>query len=142
MHIEMIRFDAVFDVVERSGTFSFKSGGRTEYGVRLQNHAIPRQGATYAVAFAKRGNWQSVMGWRDLAASDVVLAPSTMSTGFGFYVLSDLIIYGWLFFAGALLVAGGLALALIALAAPPAWAVFWLLRRRRELKDALLAARL
>lgn len=140
MHIEMIRFDTVFDVVERSGTFSFKSGGRTEYGVRLQNHAIPRQGAPYAVAFAERGNWQSVMGWRDLASGDAVLAQSTMS--FQFWVLGDLIVYGWLFCAGLLLVAGGVALAVLALVAPAAWAVFLLMRRSRKVKDALLAARL
>jgi hypothetical protein len=140
MHIEMIRFDAVFDVVERSGTFSFKSGDRTGYGVRLQNRAIPRQGAAYAVAFAERGNWQSVMGWRDLASNDVVLAQSTMS--FQFWLLSDLIIYGCLFCAGLLLVAGGAALGLIALVAPAAWAVFLLMRRSRKVKDALLAARL
>jgi hypothetical protein len=140
MHVETIRFDEVFDAVERSGTFSFKSGGRTEYGVRLRNRAIPRQGATYAVAFAERGNWQSVIAWRDLASSDVVFAQSTMSLQF--YMLSDLIIYGWLFITGAVLLAGGVAPALITLAAPVAWGIYYLMRRNRELKDALLAARL
>jgi hypothetical protein len=140
MHVETIRFDAVFDVVERSGTFSFKSGGRTEYGVRLQNHAIPRPGASYAVAFAERGNWASVMGWRDLASSDVVLAQSTMS--FAFYMLSDLLIYGWLFITGALLIAGEAAQAVVALVVPVAWAISWLMRRNREVRDALLAVRL
>jgi hypothetical protein len=140
MHVETIHFDAVFDVVERSGNFSFKSGGLTEYGVRLRNRAIPRQGAAYAVAFAERGNWQSVMAWRDLASGDVVFAQSTMSLQF--YMLSDLIMYGWLFITGAVLMAGGVAAALVTLAAPVAWRIYYLMRRNRELKDALLAARL
>jgi hypothetical protein len=141
MHVETIRFDEVFDVVERSGTFSFKTGGRPEYGVRLQNHAIARQGATYAVAFAERGNWATVMGWRDLASGDVVLARPTMSGGFGFYVMSDLIIYGWLFITGTLLVAGGVVLALLALVLPVAGMALLLMRHNRAVKDVLFAVR-
>lgn len=138
MHVEKVRFDEVFDAVERSGNFSFKSHGRTEYGAKLQNHVIPRAGSTYAVAFAERGNWATVMGWRDLASPDVVLTHSTWS--FWFFALSDLIVYSVLFIAGALLIAGAVALAALAITVPAAWALYYQVRLNRDVKRALLAA--
>lgn len=76
MHIRQVSFDRVFDVQERTGDFSFEDGGRPVYGVRAFGHGIPREGATYAVAFLEPGNWETVVGWRDLATSRVDLRRS------------------------------------------------------------------
>lgn len=73
MQIEKISFDRVFDVQEISGSFSFERGGWPVYGVSVPGMGIPQAGATYAVAFAEAGNWQTVLGWRDLATPDVRL---------------------------------------------------------------------
>lgn len=71
MHIETITFDRVFDAVEAIGDFSFDSAGRRVFAARFGPGALPRQGATYAIAFARPGDWGSVLGWRDLATSTV-----------------------------------------------------------------------
>lgn len=73
MHIERIRFDRIFDAEPRGGDFSFASGGKSTYGVRLPGRAIPREGAVLALAFARPGDWSSVLGWRDLATREVEL---------------------------------------------------------------------
>lgn len=36
-----------------------------------------RAGSTYAVAFAEPGNWQEVLGWRELSTSTVSLRETT-----------------------------------------------------------------
>ena len=71
MHIRQVRFDRVFDVQQRSGDFSFEDGGWPVYGVNAAGMGIPQEGATYAVAFSEAGNWNTVIGWRDLATSTV-----------------------------------------------------------------------
>ena len=71
MHIRQVRFDRVFDVQERTGDFSFEDGGWPVYGVNAGAMGIAREGATYAVAFAEAGNWNTVIGWRDLATPQV-----------------------------------------------------------------------
>ena len=76
MHIEQVRFDRIFDVQQRTGDFSFESGGWPVYGVNAVGGEIPREAATYAVAFAERGNWETVIGWRDLATQEVRLKPT------------------------------------------------------------------
>lgn len=76
MHIRQVRFDRVFDVQRRSGDFSFEDGGWPVYGVNAAAMGIPRAGSTYAVAFAEAGNWNTVIGWRDLATSTVEIRRS------------------------------------------------------------------
>lgn len=71
MHIEQVRFDRIFDVQQGTGDFSFESGGWPVYGVNAVRGTIPREASTYAVAFAERGNWETVIGWRDLATQEV-----------------------------------------------------------------------
>lgn len=61
MHVERVRFDRVFDVQERLKEFSFEDRGRPVYGVRALGLGIPREGATYAVAFLESGNWETVV---------------------------------------------------------------------------------
>lgn len=79
MHIKQVRFDRIFDVQERTGDFSFEDGGWPVYGVNANGLTIPREGATYAVAFAEAGNWEKVIGWRDLAESNVEIKRSAWS---------------------------------------------------------------
>lgn len=114
MHIERIHFEEVFDVASGRGDFSFRSGGRTEYGVNLGRGTIPRAGATYAVAFGRQGDWASVLGWRDLASGKASLAHSTV--GLLLARLYDVYLYGLFLFAGGFLFGGiGMALAFAAL---------------------------
>jgi hypothetical protein len=91
MHVEKIHFDEVFDAVAEDGNFSFRSHGRTHYGVKLQKHVIPRAGSTFAIAFAEPGNWSTVLGWRDLASTDVVFArPASFWL---YFAVSDIVMY-------------------------------------------------
>ncbi|WP_306397425.1 hypothetical protein [Telluria beijingensis] len=76
MHVERVRFDRVFDVRERLEEFSFEDGGRPVYGVRALGLGIPREGAIYAVVFLEPGNWETVVGWRDLTTARVELRRS------------------------------------------------------------------
>lgn len=79
MHVERVRFDRVFDVRQRLGEFSFEDGGRPVYGVSALGLGIPHEGATYAVAFHERGNWETVLGWRDLSTSKLTLRRSSLA---------------------------------------------------------------
>lgn len=79
MHVERVRFDRVFDVRGSLKEFSFEEGGWPVYGVSALGLGIPREGATYAVAFHERGNWETVVGWRDLSTSKVALRRSSLA---------------------------------------------------------------
>lgn len=104
MHIEEIRFDEVFDVQALRGDFSFSTRGRPSYGVNLGNNIIPSLGATFAVAFVKPGDWSTVLAWRDLASKKVKFKqPSWIAV---LLAASDLILFGPLFIAGGLALAG------------------------------------
>lgn len=81
MHVEQISFDRVFDTQALTGSFSFERGGWPVYGVSVPGMAIPAAGATYAVAFAEPGNWEKVLGWRDLSTSKVHLTHSAWAVG-------------------------------------------------------------
>ena len=119
MHIETIRFDDVFDVAARGGHFSYRSDGRTHYGVRLRNNLIPRTGSTYMIAFEEPGQWDTVLGWRDLAAGDVRLAQPTWALWLR--LLSDFYLVGLALLALGLVLGGaGLALAIAAVLLYPA----------------------
>lgn len=71
MHIEQLRFDEVFDVQPARGDFSFRSGGRPVYGVRLGKGCVPAAGSRYAVAFEQAGDWDTVLAWRELGTQVV-----------------------------------------------------------------------
>lgn len=83
MHIERIRFDEVFDVQAGRGDFSFRSGGRPRYGVKLPKRVIPAPGSTFALAFDEPGDWSSIIASRDLASIEVVLTRPTWSAVLG-----------------------------------------------------------
>jgi hypothetical protein len=100
MHVQNIRFDEVFDAAESSGFFSYRSDGRTVYGVRLHNRVIPRSGSTFAVAFAEPGNWNTLLGWRELSSADPMRAVASQSSWV--LALSD---YLFMLFLGGLLLA-------------------------------------
>lgn len=80
MHIEQVRFDRIFDVQQVTGDFSFESGGWPVYGVNAVGGRIPREASTYAVAFGERGNWETVIGWRDMATQEVQIKRSFWAT--------------------------------------------------------------
>ncbi|MEH6434055.1 hypothetical protein [Massilia sp. DD77] len=137
MKIERIRFDEVFDVAACRGDFSFRSGGKTHYGVNLHNKVIPRAGSTYAVAFGRPGDWTSVLGWRDLATPAVGLKTpgwwTTLVAMFDVYYLAPALI------APALLLGGPLA-GLVAAACVAGLMLAWIahvMLRNRKLKRIL-----
>lgn len=140
MHVESIRFDEVFDVAAQRGDFSFRSRNRTHYGVRLRKHLIPRPGASYAIAFAEPGKWDTVLGWRELASPDVMLAHPTWSAVL--LGLSDIVCVGMLLIAAGLLLAGaaGALAAMLALACMALFQFWRTLRLNQAVKRALLAA--
>jgi len=140
MHIERVRFDRVFDTQPRGGAFSFDSAGKTVYGVALPGRRIPREGATLALVLAQAGNWQSVLGWRDLGTQETALADSVL--GIVVASLDSLWYLTPLLVAGGFLLAGPAgALACLALAAAGvSWLVARGLRRRRRVRAALAAA--
>lgn len=135
MHIERIRIDRVFDAQAR-GAFSFCSGGSVTYGVELPGKIVPRSGAVLVVAFARPGDWSSVLGWRDAAGGKVVLDDRWWIELDLVYTLAPLPLVAGLVLGGA---AGGLA-ALVAVAAAVAWLVAWVVRRNRRVRAALLGA--
>lgn len=140
MHIERIHFEEVFDVASGRGDFSFRSGGRTEYGVNPRRGTIPRAGAAYAVAFGRAGDWSSVLGWRDLASQEVMLNNSTV--GLLLARLYNIYWYGLFFFAGGFLL-GGIRMALAFAALFIAGLLYVTARDVRSLRHArraLLAA--
>lgn len=140
MHVESIRFDEVFDVAAHRGDFSFRSRNRTHYGVRLRSHVIPRPGSTFAIAFAEPGKWNTVLGWRELASPDVMLAHPTWSAVL--LSLSDIVCVGMLLIAAGLLLAGaaGALAAMLALACMALFQVWRSQRLNQAVKRALLAA--
>jgi hypothetical protein len=73
MHIEQVAFEEVFDVQSARGDFSFRTRGKPRYGVNLHSGVIPSAGSTFAVAFGQAGNWDTVLGCRDLAGTEVRL---------------------------------------------------------------------
>ena len=100
--IVQLTFDRVFDVQGRM--FSFESGGRKEYGVSFSDGTVPREGARYAVALVEEGNWQKVIGWRDLSTDKVVLAETAWDVAheqaWSLYWFGPFFIFGALLFLG------------------------------------------
>lgn len=137
MQIEHIHFEEVFDVA--AGDFSFRSEGRTHYGVSLGHGTIPPAGATYAIAFGRAGDWGSVLGWRDLASPEVTLTHST--AGLVLATVYDIYWYGLFFFAGGFLFGGiGMALGFAALFVGGLAYVSWRnVRTLRRAERALLS---
>ena len=139
MHVEQVHFDDVFDVEARRGDFSFSSRGRTQYGVKLPSHVIPRKGSIFAVAFAEPGKWTTVLGWRDLTSGTVTLKHPTWSIWFS--KLSDTILYGPFFIVGGLLAGGlkGMFAVVVAIACIVLFQIFRAMRFNQAVKQALLA---
>jgi len=135
MHVEKIHFDEVFDAVAEDGNFSFRSHGRTHYGVKLQKHVIPRAGSTFAIAFAEPGNWSTVLGWRDLASTDVVFArPASFWL---YFAVSDIVMYALFVVVGGYLYAG--AGGTLAVTVVCACIAFYHMRLNHKVKRALSA---
>lgn len=107
LHLEQVRFERVFDAPGPNGVFSFEAGGRREYGVSFLGSPVPRAGSQFAVVLAERGNWQTVLGCRDLATPDIYLRQTVWQ------VASD---FAWLAYVAVPVVAG------MTLAAVGGWA--------------------
>lgn len=139
MQIERIRIDRVFDA-QRRGAFSFESAGVVTYGVELPGKRVPRAGTELLVAFARPGDWSSVLGWRDAADSRVVLnypwsRLAWMELDLA-WALAPLLLVAGFALGGAL---GGLT-ALLAVCAAAGWLVAHVWRRNRRVRAALGAA--
>lgn len=139
MHVEQVHFDEVFDTQPLRGDFSFKSRGRIQYGVNLRSGVIPRDGATWAVAFAEPGDWSTVIGWRNLALPAVTLRQSTWS--YVFSEMSMIFLLGPAFIAAGLGFGGpGTALVVSAIVAILVGSgVYRVAARNRRVRQALLA---
>lgn len=136
MHIQRIHFDKVFDVQPRRGLFSFASADGVTYSVHLPGRIIPREGATWAVAFGQPGDWSTLLGWRDLARQRTTLNYKLV------HLLSDVDMVGYvaipalvlgIYFGGPL---AALAL-LLAATAGGAWRLRHVVRRNRQVRAAL-----
>jgi len=133
--IVQVTFDRVFDVQGRM--FSFESGGRKEYGVSFSDGTVPRDGSRYAVALVEDGNWQKVIGWRDLSTDDVYLAESGWDAAWS--QASILYLFAPVFIAAVLVFIGPWpALALLVLfVSLSAWIVRRAVQRNRLVDQAL-----
>jgi hypothetical protein len=137
MYIETVRFERVFDV--QSGTFSFEAGGKCEFAVVFDHKRVPTAGSTFAVALSEPGNWQKVLGWRDLSSPTVGLTYSPWFMAIG--LVLDLYFLGIAVFAAAWMFGGPWA-ALAAFAAMvlgEAGLVVFSALRNRQIAQALLA---
>jgi hypothetical protein len=137
MYIETVRFERVFDV--QSGTFSFEAGGKCEFAVVLDHKRAPTAGSTYAVALSEPGNWQKVLGWRDLSSPTVGLTYNPR-----FIVIDlvlDLYLLGLAVFAAAWLFGGPWAAlaAFVAMVFGSVAPVVFNALRNRQVEQALLA---
>jgi hypothetical protein len=137
MYIETVRFERVFDV--QSGTFSFEAGGKCEFAVVLDHKRAPTAGSTYAVALSEPGNWQKVLGWRDLSSPTVGLTYNPR-----FIVIDlvlDLYLLGLAVFAAAWLFGGPWAAlaAFVAMVFGSVAPVVFNALRNRQIEQALLA---
>jgi len=137
MHIETVRFDRVFDV--QSGTFSFEAGGKRQFAVIFDNELVPTAGSTFAVALDEPGNWQQVIGWRDVSGSTVGLKRSAVWVALD--LLFDIWIIGIVIPIAALLFGGPWAglVALVAMLVGAVAIVVGCARRNRQIERALLA---
>jgi hypothetical protein len=137
MYIETVRFERVFDV--QSGTFSFEAGGKCEFAVVLDHARAPMAGSTYAVALSEPGNWQKVLGWRDLSSPTVGLTYNPR-----FIVIDlvlDLYLLGLAVFAATWLFGGPWAAlaAFVAMVFGSVAPVVFNALRNRQVEQALLA---
>lgn len=73
LHLEQVCFERVFDAPGPNSIFSFEAAGMRQYGVNFAGSPVPQAGARFAVVLAEPGNWQKVLGCRDLATPDVYL---------------------------------------------------------------------
>jgi len=137
MHIETVRFERVFDVY--GGLFSFQADGKREFAVVFDHKSVPTAGSTFAVALSEPGNWQNVIGWRDLSSSRIGVKRSP------WFIATDLLLemcFGGIALLAAAWVAGGPLAALvafIALAVGSGTIVTVCALRNRRIRRALLA---
>lgn len=137
MYIETVRFERVFDV--QSGTFSFEAGGKCEFAVVLDHARAPTAGSAFAVALGEPGNWQKVLGWRDLSSPTVGLTYNPR-----FIVIDlvlDLYLLGLAVLAAAWLFGGPWAAlaAFVAMVLGSVAPVVFSALRNRQVEQALLA---
>lgn len=83
MHAERIKFDRVFDIQRRTRArssrpfteFSFEHGGRKRYAVLVPGWPRLVPGDVLTVVLKKKGNWQTVSGWKNHTTGQLVLPP-------------------------------------------------------------------
>lgn len=102
-HLEQVRFERIFDAPGHTGLFSFEAGGQRQFGVDLLDSEVPREGSHYAFVLAEPGNWQTLLGWRDLSTPDVVVRDTTRQcapyvVSMAYSLVPMLMAFGWLVF--------------------------------------------
>jgi len=137
MYIETVRFERVFDV--QSGTFSFEAGGKCEFAVVLDHARAPTAGSAFAVALGEPGNWQKVLGWRDLSSPTVGFRYSPWFMALD--LVLDLYFLGFAVLAAAWLFGGPWAalVALVAMVLGSVALVVCSALRNRQIERELLA---
>jgi len=106
LHLEQVCFERVFDApYDPVGIFSFEAQGRRQFGLDFCGSPVPRVGARFAVVLAESGNWQTVLGCRDLATPDVYLGQTIWGTvadlaWIGYFALPVLCIVTLMMFGG------------------------------------------
>lgn len=137
MYIETVRFERVFDV--QSGTFSFEAGGKCEFAVVFDHERAPTAGSTFAVALSEPGNWQKVLGWRDLSRPTVGFTYSPWFVALD--LVLDLYLLGIAVLAAAWLFGGPWAAlaAFVAMVLGSVGRVAFSALRNRQIEQALLA---
>jgi hypothetical protein len=140
MQIQRIHFDRVFDIQRFHGFFSYESADGVTYSLNLPGRVVPQEGATWAVAFEKSGDWNTMLGWRDLATHEVRFnrdLGKLLTNQFDFLwflaipVLAVALVYGGAAFA---------LMVMLAVLAAGIWKIGRLAIRRRCVRAALLSS--
>lgn len=140
MHIQRIHFDRVFDIQRFHGFFSYESAGGVTYSLNLPGRVIPQEGATWAFAFEKSGDWNTMLGWRDLATREVRFNRDLSKLLMNQF---DVVWFITIPLLAAALVYGGVTIALAVVLAAAAAGMSMILRlvtRRRRVRAALLSS--
>lgn len=80
MHLLTIKFDRVFDIVQDPTgkgayptIFSFEAAGERYFSVSISGSPRIESGMEVTAALADRGDWRSLVGWKDVQTGQIYL---------------------------------------------------------------------